>query len=99
MVEYFLQISGSQQSDGSYRYKTLIRQERGGLAQTKTFESEDEMISTMNRIFASRKDDADVRRVLDRIKGGSHQWHNLVLTDEQAESLGWNVAKKKKPSK
>ena len=99
MVEYFLQISGSQQSDGSYRYKTLINRETGGFAGNKTFESEDEMISTMNRLFASRKDDADVRRVLDRIKGGSHQWSPLALTDEQAESLGWNVAKKKKPSK
>jgi len=90
MLFALLKISGVKDRDG-YKYKSVIM-ERGASARcTFDFDSEDEMITVVNRILSRQtKGGGDVRRVLDQIRHGGYYFFDLHLTPGEAEALGWN---------
>jgi hypothetical protein len=87
-----LKISSSKQSDGDYQFESMIMEKGASAPWKNTFESEFEMVSIMTDILARQKRDRDTRHVLNRIHGGEHYFFDLDLTEEQAETLGWQPA-------
>lgn len=87
-----LKISSSKQSDGDYQFESMIMEKGASAPWKNTFESEFEMVSIMTDILARQKRDRDSRHVLYRIHGGEHYFFDLDLTEEQAETLGWQPA-------
>lgn len=87
-----IKISGLKQSDGDYLYESMIMKMGASTPWKNTFESEFEMISIMTDILARQKRDRDTRHVLSMIHGGEHYFFDFDLTEEQAETLGWQPA-------
>ena len=89
MLFALLKISGVKDLDG-YKYKSVIM-ERGASAKgTIDFDSEDKMITVVNRILAHQPKRGNVRRILDQIRDGGYYFFDLDLTPHEAEALGWN---------
>jgi hypothetical protein len=84
-----IKIVGSRRPSGSYEYESTIMELGGSTRWKSAFESQDEMTSTMNAILARQKRDHDVRLFMSDIHAGGHYFFDVDLTEEQAESLGW----------
>ena len=84
-----VKIRGLKESDGDYKYHSMIMEKGASTPWTNVFESEYEMVSTMNKILARRKRDRDIRHLISTNPTGEHYFFDVELTDEQAEFLGW----------
>src|SRR5690348_7247913 len=80
--------------DGTYKYRSSVL--HGLQSDYREFQSEEQMIETVNRVLATQPglppDGRDIRRALDVVRGNGMKYTGvtaLSLTDEQAESLGW----------
>jgi hypothetical protein len=92
-----VEIRGIKQGD-RINYESLLTPEYDAFLYCPRvqFENEDDMITIMNDILSTQKKEwAKVNSILDKIKPGKHSFSGLELTDKQAESLGWNLAKQK----
>jgi len=88
MLFALLKISGVKDRDG-YKYKSVIM-ERGASAKgTIDFDSEDKMITVVNRILAHQPKRGNVRRILDQIRDGGYYFFDLDLTAKEAKTLGF----------
>jgi hypothetical protein len=91
MKSYTVTFHGLQQGDGSYHYRTQIHlaDTRGLIvAYEKVFDSEDDLVATVNGILATDAIGGDVRNSLLAMRDGYREYF-WSLTDAQAESLGW----------
>jgi hypothetical protein len=95
MIFTLVRISGFKQKDGSYIYESSINETYHSVLWSSRFESEAEMIRTMNGILTRQREGSDVRNVLDAIKRNEHQFFDLDLTEAEATSLGWKSHEQK----
>ena len=96
MIFVLVSIRGFKQKDGSYLYESLITEtNQSAVSWSSRFESEAEMIRTMNGILTRQREGSDVRNVLDAIKENGHQFFELDLTEAEATSLGWKLYEQK----
>ncbi len=84
-----VKVSGLKESDGDYRYQSMIMEKGASTPWTTVFESEYEMVSTMNAILARQKRDRDIRHLISTNPTGKHYFFDVELPEEQAEFLGW----------
>ena len=84
-----VKISALKESDGDYRYQSMIMEKGASTPWTNVFESEYEMVSTMNAILARQKRDRETRYSISTNPTGEHYFFDIELTEEQAKFLGW----------
>src|SRR5690349_13306605 len=84
-----VKICGSRRVDGDIEYESIIMRKGASTPWKNTFENQYEMVSIMNDILTRQKKGRETRHVLNRIDEGEYYFFDLELTEEQAESLGW----------
>ena len=84
-----VKISALKESDGDYRFQSMIMEKGASTPWTNVFESEYEMVSTMNAILARQKRDREIRYSISANPTAEHYFFDIELTEEQAEFLGW----------
>jgi hypothetical protein len=82
-----IKIVGSRQANDSYEYESTIMELGGSAPWKSTFESQYEMISTMNAILARQKRDGDIRLFMNDIHAGGHYFFDVDLSEEPATPI------------
>ena len=67
MIFALIKIGGTRHGNHSYAYYSLIMEKGASPKYTNIFESEDEMITVINRILARQRKGGDVRQFLNEM--------------------------------
>ena len=85
-----VKISSSQPRNRGYTYSSTLMEVGASAEYFNSFQSEIEMIATVYDILTKQKRQDDLSRVLGQIRDGGYYFFDLDLTEEEAESLGYN---------